>query len=92
MRNERFTLRVHDVTDVDFDGNNSRGYFDVDVVGETDHWYQHLAVSNRTYRVEVGLKAESGRFCMLARSNPLTLPRDCPSDCDEERWSTIDVA
>ena len=81
-------LRIHDITDVLFDGHNSHSYFDIDVRGVTDHWYLHIPVSARVYCAEVGFNTGS-RFFPAARSNPVFLPRDHPSDSVDERWSNI---
>lgn len=90
QQKSRLTLRVHDITDIIFDGGNSHYFFDVEVIGDTDHWYLNIWTSNRDYCVEVGLKAGEA-FCPMARSNTLCLPPDRPSDCVEERWSTLDI-
>lgn len=70
-------LRIHDVTDIIFDGHNSHFSFDVEVVGPTDHWYLHVPVAGRDYCAEVGFKAD-GRFVVAARSNTVRLPKDGP--------------
>jgi hypothetical protein len=90
-RHTPFWLRIHDVTDILFDGSNSHGYFDVAVTGYTDHWYLHLPDSNRVYCAEAGFRTEAGRFFPAVRSNALFLPRDRPSDRTDECWSTIGV-
>ena len=59
-------LRIHDITDIIFDGNNSHSRFDVTVCrlcGGMSHevswregfWYVRIPVCNRCYCVEVGL-------------------------------------
>lgn len=92
MAGAKFALRIYDVTDICFDGENAHCYFDIDVIGETDHWYQYISVSNRTYCVEAGLIGNSGRFRVLARSNRLAMPRDSPSGSEEEKWGTIELS
>jgi uncharacterized protein len=82
---EPLYLRVHDVTDISFDGRNSHSYFDLDVGRATDHWYLYLAVANRVYCAEVGRKTENG-FLSLVRSNAAFLPADGPSARTDETW------
>jgi hypothetical protein len=84
-------LRIHDVTDILFNGENSHSYFDVEVRGVTDHWYLHLAAAGRVYCAEVGFKTAGQRFHPAARSKPVFLPREGPSDCRDERWSDISL-
>jgi len=86
----RLTLRVHDVTDIIFDGGNSHFFFDIDVIGNTDHWYLDIWTCNRNYCVEVGLK-QAGWFHPIVRSNTVALPSDHPSGAWEERWSTLEI-
>src|ERR1700752_746266 len=87
-------LRVHDITDILFDGNNSHMFFDVVIDGyvnatrvshDTDHWYLPLSVSDRTYCAELALTWGKERSFRIALSTPLSLPRDSPSHDAEER-------
>jgi uncharacterized protein len=87
----RLTLRVHDVTGSVLDAGDPRCFFDIDVIGLTDHWYLDIWVCDRSYRVEVGLKTEAGDFHALARSNTLDLPRDRPSDSSDEAWGAFQL-
>lgn len=73
----QFCLRIHDVTDIIFDGHNSHSSFDVEVVGATDHWYLHVPVAGRNYCAELGLKSGE-QFVVAARSNTAWLPQDGP--------------
>ena len=86
----RSILRVHDVTGVDFDGDNSNSHFDIVLEGGATNWYINTHVPNRTYCVDIGLLSRSGRFVLLARSNAATTPRDAPSDVVDERWMIPD--
>jgi hypothetical protein len=89
MSDARLYLRVHDITNIIFDGHNSHSQFDVEVSGASGHWYLRIPESGRVYCVEVGFKAGGLSFIPAARSNPLWLPRDGPSGSSEEHWSTI---
>ena len=86
----RFVLRVHDVTDIVFNGENAHSTYVIEVTGETDHWYLHIPVANRNYCVEAGLEVD-GRFSRILLSNILSLPPDRPSDLAQEEWSTIEI-
>ena len=85
----QFCLRVHDITDIIFDGRNSHSHFDVALLPGADRWYLRIPVCNRVYCVEIGVMLPGGKFVATARSNPLYLPRDGPAECNDERWSTI---
>ncbi len=88
---KKFTLRIYDITDIYFDGKNSHHYFDIEAKGYTDHYYLEIWESNRTYCTEIGFKGEGNKFYPVARSNPLHLPRDHPSNSNYECWASIDI-
>jgi len=84
----RAILRIHDVTDVEFNGTNAHTTFDVDVVLTSKNWYLHLGCSNRSFVVDLGLLDAHGNFRMIVRSNVIRTPRDCPSDVIDEAWAS----
>lgn len=86
----RSVLRVYDVTDIEFDGTNAHSCFDIEISGGANNWYIHTGLPNRTFCVEIGIRAPSGKFIALARSNKATTPRDAPSEITDERWMVPD--
>lgn len=78
-------LRVYDVSD----SQSEPAYQDLYLGGITDHWHIN-AVPDRSYFVEIGLLHKDGRFLVLARSNPVLMPRDSMSDVLDEEWMDID--
>ncbi|MCR4401254.1 MAG: DUF4912 domain-containing protein [Firmicutes bacterium] len=85
----RKTLRVHDVTDVEFDGTNAHRTFDIDVSCGANNWYINVDRPNRSYCAELGLIGPGGRFVLLSRSNVVRTPRAGPSEIIDEEWMTI---
>ncbi|MGE5587722.1 MAG: DUF4912 domain-containing protein [Clostridia bacterium] len=85
----RKTLRVHDVTDVEFDGTNAHRTFDIDISGGANNWYINVERPNRSYCAELGLVGPDGRFVLLSRSNVVRTPRAGPSEVIDEEWMTI---
>ncbi len=83
-------LRLHDVTDVVFNGGNSHKYIDIKVNGEAGNWYLNVWEAGRTYVVDIGYRTASGRFILLARSNSTGTPRDKVSHVTDEEWMVID--
>lgn len=67
-------LRVHDVTDVVFDGRNSNGWYDVPVTDYTSSWYLRIPRQGRNYVIELGTFADTGSFISLAMSNSIDIP------------------
>ena len=68
------TIRVHDVTGVDFDGMKSNGYFDIGVMERIGS--QYLDVSpGREFIADIGIVNRQGNFITIARSNKVSTPR-----------------
>jgi len=85
----RKTLRVHDVTDIEFDGTNAHRTFDIDISNGANNWYINVERPNRSYCAELGLVGPDGRFVLLSRSNVVRTPRAGPSEVIDEEWMTI---
>lgn len=85
----RRTLRVHDVTGVDFDGTNAHRTLDIDIGSGANNWYVNVERPNRSYCAELGLVGPDGRFVLLSRSNVVRTPRAGPSEVIDEEWMSI---
>ncbi len=85
----RHILRVYDVTSVEFNGSNAHRSWDVEISPYASSWYLHMPESDRSYIADIGLITPYGEFVMLARSNPITMPRAGVSDVLDEEWATI---
>ncbi|MBI5118497.1 DUF4912 domain-containing protein, partial [Candidatus Poribacteria bacterium] len=84
------TLRVYDITGLVFTGDNPNSYFDIEVSGGADNWYINTGWPNRSYCVDIGLLSPQGKFCTLARSNPVHTPRASASEVVDERWMSLE--
>jgi 1,4-alpha-glucan branching enzyme len=79
----QLTLRVFDLSDPD--GREGPACIEVQVLGETDHWYLRLPGSGRIYGASAGFKSPAGSFHSIAASQPLELPSEAPAArCAEE--------
>lgn len=85
----RLVLRVHDVTDLLFDGTNAHRTWDVGV-GEARTWYVHVEGPERDYCLDLGLAMPDGRFLLLARSNVVRTPPNAFSTVTDAEWLTLD--
>lgn len=86
-----YTLRMHDVTFINFDGNNANHWFDLDFdPGITNNWYVNLWSDRASYCGEIGLRLRDGRFFSLARSNVVQTPKQRPSGRSDEIWMRVD--
>lgn len=85
-------LRVYDVTGVDFPAQPAIRSFDIGLSGLATNWYIQTNAPNRSFVVDIGLLAHTGRFLRLARSNQVTTPRFGPSEVLDEAWLTTEEA
>ncbi|MDD5456906.1 MAG: DUF4912 domain-containing protein [Candidatus Margulisbacteria bacterium] len=81
-------VRLYDVTDIKFDGQNAWNTMEFNV-GYSSNWY-FLVEANRSYCAEIGMKLSNNKFVVIARSNVINTPRDTVSDFYDEEWMMID--
>ncbi|HEV7223263.1 MAG TPA: DUF4912 domain-containing protein [Pirellulales bacterium] len=62
---------------------------DIPIHGGVNNWYIDVANPPKSYRVDVGYLAPSGKFFVLARSNVVTTPKAGSSDALDENWSEV---
>jgi len=83
-------LRLWDVTSQDTTSTSERIVRDIDIHGGCNNWYIDVSNPPRSYRIDIGYLARSGRFYALARSNVVTTPRAGISDVIDENWADLD--
>ncbi|MCX5656757.1 MAG: DUF4912 domain-containing protein [Candidatus Omnitrophica bacterium] len=86
FNHSKTVLRVYDVTDIIFNGNNAHSYFDITLHSDADNWYVDVGKPNRSWCVDIGLLTPDNKFFMLARSNVVKTPRFGMSDVTDEEW------
>lgn len=64
---------------------------DIEIHGGCNNWYIDVNQPPRSFRIDVGYLAKSGRFYVLARSNIVTTPRAGMSDVLDENWADLDA-
>ena len=74
-------LRCYDITNINFDGTNANGSFDVHIDLLSKCWYVHLwsRSPEKSYFIDLGFKTEDGRFYPIARSNIADIPPAWPA-------------
>lgn len=82
-------LRLVDVTSEDTTSNAESVVRDIEIHGGTNNWYIDVPNPPRSYRVDLGFRAKSGRFYVSARSNVVSTPKPGVSDKIDENW--VDV-
>jgi len=82
-------LRVHDVTFIDFTGENAWSSFDIEPTPGTQSWYVNVWKPAASYCAELGVRTPAGRFVPIIRSNTVTTPRPQPSPDTTVRWVVL---
>jgi len=82
----KIVLRVYDVSNIIFDGNNAHRFFDIEVNFEANSWYIDCAGPGRSWCVDIGLRLANGEFIKIARSNTVYTPLEGPSWITDEEW------
>jgi uncharacterized protein len=82
-------IRVYDVTNVNFNGNNANRSFDIFVTPEAKNWYIYVGMPKRNYCADLGLLVDDGVFITLARSNVVATPAGGISDIYDEQWMLV---
>jgi len=78
-------LRLYDVTNIVFDGNNAHRIKEMRISACEGNWYFEVDFSDADYLAEIGYY-ESGKFFPLFRSNLVRTPSDHPKFTEREKW------
>lgn len=68
-------LRVFDVTNDEGATSSQVRVRDVEIHGDVDHWYLPVEHPPGTFKVQIGYRAASGVFFVMAQSNRVQAPR-----------------
>ncbi|MEH6994470.1 DUF4912 domain-containing protein [Neobacillus drentensis] len=67
-------VRIYDVTDIFFTGNNAHHYYDITVPYNQGYWFIKGLTANRSYMAELGVKLNENEFFPVLRSNSVQTP------------------
>jgi hypothetical protein len=62
---------------------------DIEIHGGVNNWYIDVRDPPKSYRLDVGYLAPSGRFFLLARSNVVSTPPAGASDALDQHWGVV---
>ncbi|MDD5356411.1 MAG: DUF4912 domain-containing protein, partial [Candidatus Omnitrophica bacterium] len=82
----RRILRVYDVSQIIFNGNNAHRFFDIQIGDSSTNWYIDTNGPGRSWCVDLGLLLPDGRFITIVRSNTVSMPIEGPSWVTDEEW------
>ncbi len=86
QRGKDLVLRVHDVTDMIFDGSTSNKTKVINVAYGANDWYLDVEAADADYLAELGFFDNNYVFIPLMRSNLARTPADYPRFADSETW------
>jgi hypothetical protein len=84
-------LRLLDVSSHGTTSTSESTLRDINIHGGCNNWYIDVGDPPRSFRVDIGYLARSGKFYVLARSNVVSTPRAGISDVIDENWADIDA-
>lgn len=82
---EKPVLRLHDVTNIIFNGKNAHKTKEIQISSFAGNWYFNVDLSDADYLAEIGYY-KSGEFFPLLRSNLVRTPSDHPKFGKTEKW------
>jgi hypothetical protein len=62
---------------------------DIEIHGGVNNWYIDVQDPPKCYRLDIGYRAPSGRFYVLARSNVVSTPKPGSKDALDENWTEV---
>ncbi|MDN3512660.1 MAG: DUF4912 domain-containing protein [Candidatus Jettenia sp.] len=89
-RNAKMVLRVYDVTNTIFNGNNANTCFDIEIPAGAQSWYIYADKPNTSFCVDIGFLTPNGTFRILARSNIIRTPPAGVSEVIDREWMYIE--
>jgi hypothetical protein len=82
-------LQFYDVTNAARKGAPRELSFAVGVQLQASNWFVPSCRPDRSYRADLALRGEDGRFVVIASSNPVQTPPFAPSNYADEQWLPI---
>lgn len=67
-------VRIYDVTDILFNGDNAHHYYEIAIPYRNGYWFIKGLAANRSYIAEIGVKWNNNDFFPLLRSNSVQTP------------------
>nr|WP_318738050.1 DUF4912 domain-containing protein [Roseofilum sp. SID3] len=86
---QQLALRIYDVTDININDESPHSMQEYPCDELAREWYIPIPISDRIYVVDIGYRCADGRWLILARSAPVTIPPIYPSDWVEDRFMTV---
>jgi len=86
----KLTLRVYDVTNIEFNGLNANEWWDVEIYNRIGTWYLKHFKGDRNLIVDVGVKSSDGNYHVINRSKTAYFPRATMVAPGKIFWMLVD--
>jgi hypothetical protein len=86
----KLTVRVYDVTNVEFNGFNANEWWDIEIYNRIGTWYLKHFKGDRNLVVDVGVLSTDGNFHVIHRSKTIYFPRDTMVAPGKTFWMLVD--
>jgi uncharacterized protein len=84
-------VRLYDVSDIIFTGNNAHHYYDITVPYNKGYWFIKGLTANRSYVAELGVKLNEQDFFPVLRSNSVQTPTMSNLEASEIHKNLVDL-
>ncbi|MGA1825681.1 MAG: 1,4-alpha-glucan branching protein domain-containing protein [bacterium] len=86
IRSYKLIIRLHDITDVTYKWDNSSEYEDFEISTNVHHCQLSAGKPDRCYVADLEFLGPNGKILLLARSNPIKIPKAAQTSYGQERW------
>jgi hypothetical protein len=86
----KLTIRVYDVTNIEFNGLNAHEWWDIEAFNRIGTWYLKHNKGDRNLVVDMGIKSTDGMFHVIHRSKAVYFPRDRMVAPGKIFWMLVD--
>ncbi|MGA1871461.1 MAG: 1,4-alpha-glucan branching protein domain-containing protein [bacterium] len=85
----KLIVRLHDITDVIFKGDNSLDYEIFELPKSGHHCQLHAGEPGRVYVADLEFLGPDEQSYLLARSKPIKIPKAAQTNSGQERWLQV---
>ena len=89
FKKSKFTIRVHDASEISASLKKTFLSFDIDIDPKAQGWYVNSSRDNMTYYADFGVRTPRGDFYPLARSNTVSTPRASEGEHRRVSWKKV---
>lgn len=89
FKKSKFTIRVHDASEISTSLKKTSLSFDIDIDPKAQGWYVNSSRDNMAYYADFGVRTPRGDFYPIARSNTVLTPRASEGEHRRVSWKKV---